>query len=330
MKINVVKPLFASLLMMVLLAACDANTTDEELSNPELAQLSAAIGDEVSLTGSQEDDLRSSFARHGQGRDREPGFLWQVAADLQETLTDEQKEELFNGTEVSEEGLSFRGLLGFPGAGGFYGLGGFMGCSARFGISSLEDELALTDDQQAALEEIYSRYREEFKTLAESYENGSLTEDDVVSELIALREAKEAEILEVLTDEQEAAMEAYRAEREAEFEAFREEVNAVRNEVLGLTSDQAEAYDALFEDQLEARESLIEQLQAGSLTVADFNAEIEALEVAREAVLAGFLDDLQYEIVQIHDALIVRSGRFGHRGGRDFGRKPGGGHTYGG
>ena len=324
------KPLLSSLFLLLLLAACDSNTADENLSDPELAQLSASISDEVSLTSAQQDDFEASLAQHGDRRNREPGFLWTVAADLQATLTDEQKEELFAGTEQAEDGLSFRGLLGFPGAGGRYGIGGFMGGSRRHGVSPVDVELNLTEDQETALTEIHTRYREQFKALAESFENGELTENEVLAELIALRDTKQAEILGVLTDEQEALLEEYRAEREAQFEEYRAEVNAVRNEVLGLTTEQADAIDALFEEQLSSRESLIEQLQAGTITVTDFQAEIEALETARQDVLSGLLDGLQYEIVQIHDALTVRSGRFGHRGGRGFGRGEGKGHTFGG
>jgi hypothetical protein len=178
---------------------------------------------------------------------------------------------------------------------------------------------------------IHERYREQHKALADAFEAGELTEDELVAELIAQCAAKHAEILDVLSDVQEAALEAFRAEREAEFEVFRAEVNAVRNEVLGLTDEQADAMDALYTEQLETRESLIEQFQVGAITVADFQAEIEALETARLEVLAGLLDDLQFEILQIHDALTVRSGKFGHHGRRGgFGKGPGHGHTFGG
>ena len=283
------KPLLSSILLVFVLAACDSNSIDENLGDPELAQLSAAISDEVSLTSEQRGDFEQSLAQHGGNRfDREPGFLWTVAADLQATLTDEQKEELFAGTEEAENGLSFRGLLGFPGSGGRYGLGGFMGGSRRHGISPMDSELNLTEEQENALTEIHTVYREQFRALAESFKNGEITEDEVLTQLISLREAKEAEVLEVLTDEQEALLDAYRAEREAAFETYRQAVNDVRNDVLGLSDEQAEAIDALYEEQLATRESLIEQLQAGDLTVADFQAEIDTLEAARQDVLVGF------------------------------------------
>lgn len=325
------KPLLASFALVFILAACDSNTTNENIDDPELAQLSVAIGDEVSLTSDQQRDFEESLARHGGNRfNREPGFLWTVAADLQASLTDEQKAELFAGTEDAEDGLSFRGLLGFPGSGGRYGLGGFMGGSRRHGISPMDSELNLTEDQETALTDIHTRYREQFRALADALNNGEIGQDEVLSQLLTLRDAKQAEVLDVLTDEQEALLEEYRAEREAQFEEYRQQVNDVRNDVLGLTDEEAEAIDALYEEQLATRESLIEQLQAGTLTVTDFQAEIDVLETARQELLAGLLSELQYEIVQIHDALSVRSGKFGHRGGRGFGQGRGQGHTFGG
>ena len=326
---NFYKPLLSSIVLLFVLAACDSTTANDDLTDSELAQLSEIISDEISMTDDQRGAFDESLERNGGDRfNREPGFLWTVAADLQASLTDEQKEELFNGTEEVEEGLSFRGLLGFPGAGGRYGLGGFMGGSRRHGISPVDSALDLTEDQEAALTEIHTRYKDEFRALAESFRNEELTQDEVLAQLIALREAKHTEILDVLTDEQEAILEENRAEREARFEEYREEVNAVRNEVLGLTEEEATAIDALYEEQLEVRENLIEQVQAGTLTVVDFQAEIDTLESARQEVLAGLLNDLQFEIVQIHDALTVRSGKFGHRGGRGFGKGGGQGHTF--
>lgn len=324
-----IKPLFASLLLVFALAACDSNTSDENVQDPELAQLSAAISDEVSLTNDQRGDFEQSLFRHGGDRlNREPGFLWTVAADLQATLTEEQKNELFAGTEEAEGDLSFRGLLGFPGSGGRYGLGGFMGGSRKHGISPVDSELDLTEEQETALTEIHTAYRDEFRALADAFRNGEVTEDAVIAQLVTLRQSRQAEVLDVLTDEQETLLETYRSEREARFETYRQEINDVRNEILSLTDAEAEAIDALFEEQLATRESLIEQLQAGTLTVTDFQAEVDALEMARQDVLAGLLSDLQYEIVLIHDALSVRSGKFGHRGGRGFNRGQGEGHTF--
>ena len=310
-------------------SACDSALVEDQDNNAEIAQLSASVSDELSLSDEQESAFNASLSRHGGDGEREAGYLWRVAADAQANWTDEQKAALFEGTENIEGGLSFRGLLGHPGAGGFYGLGGFIGGSRHHGVSQADSVLNLTSEQEESLQTIHETYREQFKALAESFRNEEITEDDFAAQMIALRTAKRAEIEAVLTAEQLAALETYREERLAEFEAFREEVYAVRDEVLGLTTEQAEAINALYAEQLEMRESLVEQLQAGTLTYTELQAEIEALETAREEVLVGLLDETQYEIVQIHDALSVRSGKFGHRGRRGkFGHGKGHGHTF--
>ncbi len=320
--------LFIGLFFVAGLSACDSSSVNDQVDDPELAQLSASISDELSLTADQENDFASSLARHGGKGD--PGYLWKVAADAQANWTDEQKAELFAGTEDIERGFSFRGLLGYPGAGGFYGLGGFMGGSHHHGISPVDSVLNLTTDQEDALAALHESYREQFKTLADAFHNEEITQDEFVARMIALRAAKQTEVEAIFTTEQLAALETYREEKLAVFEAFRAEVNAIRNEVLGLTDEQSAAIDALYAEQLESRESLIEQLEAGAITVADLQTEIEALETARQEVLVDLLDVTQHEIVQIHDALAVRSGRFGHhgkRGGR-FGHGKGHGHTF--
>lgn len=311
------------------ISACDSSSINDDAGDAELAELGAAVADELSLTDEQQAAFNASLSRYGGSGDREAGYLWQVAADAQANWTDEQKAELFARTEDLVGGLSFRGLLGYPGAGGFYGLGGFIGGSHHRGISPVDSVLNLTADQEDSLQAIHATYREQFKALAASFRNEEITEDVFVVEMIALRTAKQADVEAVLTDEQIAALEAYREEKLAAFEAFREEVNAVRDAVLALAAEQAEAINALYAEQLEARESLVEALQAGTIGLAEFRVEIEALETAREAVLAELLDETQYEIVQIHEALTVRSGSFGHRGRRGrFGNGKGQGHTF--
>ena len=317
-------------LMLAGLTACDTVTNGDDFNDPELAFLTATLSEELGLSASQQGSIAETFRAYDR-QDREPGFLWNVAADLQASLSDEQKETLLNRTNDMERGLSFRGLLGYPGGGGRYGIGGFRGGSGRHGIAPADEVLNLTEEQQAAMQELQVSYREQMKALVTSFRNEEVDEDTFVSEMFALRMAKRSDMDALLTEEQRAALETFRSEREAAFEAFRAAVNAVRDEVLGLSDEQIDALNSLFQDQLDSREALIEQLQAGTLSVADFQGEIEALEEARQAELTALLDASQLEIVAIHDALSVRSGKFGHRGGKGkFGQRQGHGHTFSG
>ena len=317
-------------LMLLGLSACDALESDDT-ADPELAQLSASITDELSVSSERASEIESAFTSH-RGGDREAGRLWNVAAELQQTLTDEEKAALLDNTKEMERGLSFKGLLGFPGAGGFYGLGGFKGGSGRHGLSDRDSVLNLTDEQQEAIKAIHEASRETIRALREALDAGTITEDALLAQLFDLVEQKQADIQAVLTDEQIQALETYRSEKEANFEAFRAEVILVRNDVLGLSTDEATTMDAIYQDQLDSREVLIEQLQTGTITLTELRAEVEILEAVRLEALTALLDAVQLEIVQIHDALSVRAGRFGHRGGRHGkgGRGQGHGHTYNG
>ena len=98
------RTLTASMLAMVMisLAACDSGTAPEAETEAELAAEAAAalqtdLTQELSLTSAQQGDVQGVMDRN-EGQEHEPGFLWTLAAELQATLTDEQKQELFDRT----------------------------------------------------------------------------------------------------------------------------------------------------------------------------------------------------------------------------------------
>jgi len=301
-------------LFAITMAACDANSNaDDEFDTLEVQDLFTSVSSELSLTTSQQAQFAASLKNHDHG-DRTPGYLWIVADSLSQTLTDEQKAELLSRTPFMEGADMFRGLHGFPGGGEYYGVGGFMGASSHHGMSPEDVVLNLTAEQQTQLQAIHDTYRTEFKALAEAHRGGTITDEDFITQMRALHEAKRADIEAVLTADQLAALADFRADREADFEAFRAEVKVVRDNVLGLTASESETFDNILADQLEAREILMEQFQAGDLSPAALNDEIEALMAAKTEALMALLSDGQYEVVQIHDALTVRVGKKGHRG----------------
>lgn len=312
--------LFAAIMGFI---GCDSATDDDAFSTEEVSFLYSSLTSELNLTVSQQSTLSASLAQHDH-HDRTPGFLWILADSLQKNLTDQQKARLLNRTRSMEGDDDFRGLKGFPGSGGYYGVGGLRGGSGRHGISLLDEVLDLTEDQHTEIKEIHHHFREQTKALMQAYRDGSISNEEFLGQLQALHEAMKEARAAVLTDEQQAALEAVRAEREAAFAAFRAEVLAVRNNVLGLSDDDAEVFDNLFADQLDAREVLLEQFQAGTLNREELRSEIESLRAATEAALRALLTNEQYEVVLIHNALAVRIGRRGHRAPHAGGDIPGG------
>ncbi len=304
------------LLLGFAFVGCDSSeSTDEgDFASLEVQDLYNSVESEVQMTS----DQRRRFAQALKSQDRrnrEPGFLWIVADSLAQTLTDEQKAELIERTNALEGPGLFRGLAGFPGSGGYYGFGGFMGASRRFGDAPIDKILDLTEEQVAAIHELHAAFREDAKALKDQLGDGSITRQEFLAAMLDLHEALRADIADILTDEQKAAIEEFHAQRQAEFDAFREKVAAVRDEVLGLTPDESAAFDEILMDHLDAREVLHEQFLEGEIDRETLESEIEALREVKDAALQALLSEAQYEVVQSHDALAVRLGRRGHHGG---------------
>ena len=330
--------LFAFMLIMAF-TACESPTAveDDSFSNVaslEIDELADVLVQELSLSPSQQSDVQSSLRRH-QGRLNDPGFLWYVAADMQETLTDEQKEELYalaariqaQGGLGQRPGSGVRG--GFdsgigpegPGEGpGGLGLpnGGQQPGESGF-ISRFED--LLTDEQIDQIETIQEVYREQFEALHQSRIDETLTHEEFREQMDTLREAMRAEIEALLTDEQIAAIEAQREAHRADMEARREaqqaanqeraeQVRAAMADALGLTDDQLNAIEALHDQLLADRETLHEQLINGDLTREAFHIALDELRTTEMEQMESILDDVQMEIVRIHNALhITRAAR---------------------
>lgn len=337
-------------LLLLGLTACDTatgvNETDVDgFSSEDLTTLSATLNTELSLTASQTRTVNATMDSL-RGIAHTPGFLWYMAAHLQATLTDEQKQRLFERTESIEGGARFRHLGGFEGAGDFQGLGdfrpegggngGIFGRRGGFhrpgGFNGRHDggflDSLLTDDQKAQVATIRESYKADKDALVEAKRNGDLTVEAFRAEMKALHEAMKAEIEALLTDDQKAALDQYiadkqaeieakMAERQAAFEAYLAAVREARNDALAATDAQAASLDSLQEAHKAARQALIEQFRNGDLTLEEVQTEMDALAAAEDDALTQILDATQLEIVQIHDALSVRSRRIAQnrRGG---------------
>lgn len=302
-------------------AGCDSgvNTATGEFDTVEVQELYSIVNAELDLSSDQQIQFAEALEQHDH-RDREPGFLWIVADSLANTLTQEQIDSIIARTESLEGFHPFKGLLGHPGGGGFYGVGGLRGMSHR-GSSPLDEVIDLSETQQADVEALHKRLRERLKSLHESIKAGEATREELIDTIKELHENFRAALDDVLTQAQKDALATYRNQREAEFEAFRAEVIAARDAVLDLTQIESDTYAAIFQDQLDLREVLLEQFENGDLTASELRTEIEALRAAANEMLETLLTEAQYEVVLIHRALSVRMGRRGHRG---QGREPGG------
>jgi polyhydroxyalkanoate synthesis regulator phasin len=316
------------------LSACDSSTVDTDTTaslDESSGELMSVLVADIGLTSTQQAQVAAMFEKHGDAQ-HEPGFLWPVAADLQQRLTDEQKQRLFDKAAAGPgegTGQGFGQRFQHQSGSGFGGQGGFQHQDRRGGdgFGPLAD--ILTDAQKEQAQTIRESVRAELEALKASVAAGEITAEEARATMQELRESVREQIEALLTDEQKAELEALRAEREAEREARREEARLVRNDVLGLDADEAAAFDAISEGNRATAEALREQVRNGEITRDEAHAAMLTLRDERNTQLAAMLDETQLEIVQIHDALQMRMRHHGLRGqGSDQGGRrsgPGGG-----
>lgn len=300
------------------LAACDTSSSalsdDEALAPSDLNEMAATLATELDLSNEQ---ARAVDALLGGDEKRAPGYLWNVAAELQETLTDTQKERLLERADQRPQRRMRRG--GAEDGAGRFGQGRRPE-ARRHGLGDL-----LTDEQQATLREQMTARREAVKELAQARRDGTLSDEAFRAEMQTLREEMKASFEALLTADQKAALEQRRAEHEAKREEYKEAAEVARVEALGLSVEQEAALDALHETH---RQAMREQFEAARSGDGDreafreaFRAQMQELRAAHKAELAAVLTPVQLEVFEIHNALRAHVGK-GRRGGPRKARGP--------
>ena len=308
----------AAFLLVFTVAACDSDPSalvDEEATSAELTDLAARLSTDLDLSTEQAQAI-NSLVTVSDGERPEPGRLWTVAAELQQTLTDEQKTTLFETVEQRAAELA-------EGRQGRRFNRDKQGNTRRFqrqgdkGSGFLNE--FLTPEQQEHMKALREANREEMKALMEARQTGSLSQEAFREQARALREANREEMQALLTDEQKATLEEKRDERKAAAAEAKERATAARTEALGLSVDQDAALASMREAHQAERKALVEKIRAGDLDREAVKAQVETAREARKAALAEILTPEQVEIVEIHNALtggiaLRRAGRFGARG----------------
>ncbi len=297
--------------MLFFVAACDTSAPEAEqpvVEDATLEVVAEALAADLDLSPAQSAEIRQVLARHeGEGA----GALWEVAAELNDRLTEEQKAMLFARVEARRQELRARVGEGFDGSAPMRGHRGRAG-----GLFRDDGPLAetLTEEQKTALAELRQKHREAMQALMAQRRDGTITPEALRAEMKRLSEEMRAEVEALLTDEQKALLEARRGERRGDlgarrgdFEERREERRAAMIEALGLTSEQAEALEALREKHHEAMQALREELMAeGSPDPQAVRAALEELRAAQREEMAEVLTDEQLEVVRLHRILTAK------------------------
>jgi hypothetical protein len=338
--VQVLARILPVMLLAASLAACDStpSAVEEGLDDTySVEQLSLALSSELQLSTDQRSTVQEAAARYGPDDAREPGYLWHLAGELNQTLTQEQVRAMLGQSEQIARQMRQQGMAGpfgpHPEGFGTYGFQGRrpglgeLGAGPGFGQGpdGLPLGRVLTEEQFEAVHALRLEFMDEIRALAQAIR----TADDREAAVVAL-EAKLAELQaaidswldENLTEEQKALLEELMQAREARRIANREAVRAAIDAVLG--PGMGEALQAIHDAFVAEIEAAREAYAPGS---AEFRAAVLAAAEVRDAAIEALLDENQLGIYRIHQALLIRAhnlGGFGPGFQHGMGMGPGG------
>ena len=291
-------------------AGCEnpfAQNDEIQLDSPELEMFSSDLENDLNLSDKSVRNLRSALGRHGRGgeRDREPGFLWKLAAELQQTLTEEEKNNIFARLEEVKEKGKDRGKDAGKDRGKKDG-------GALRVIYSV-----LTDDQKPQFDAIMEAFRTGMDAIFASIKAGEMTREEAKAEIESMEETMKSAIDALLTDDQKAQLEQMREDRKAEKKAYMEAVRQAKIEALGLTDDQIAAIEAARAETKAAMEALKAQVESEDLTKEEAREAAKAIFEANKTAMDAIFTATQIEIIKIHKYLEMRWRHNKDRGGKD-------------
>ncbi|MBN8587090.1 MAG: hypothetical protein J0L94_02085 [Rhodothermia bacterium] len=317
MRTIIQKPLLVFLTLWFVASGCDtiqspdATDTTEILSKAQVAQMAVQVSSELQLSGTAARNVGNSFSQHA---DKQPGFLWNVAKDLQASLTAEEKEKLLN-PDLDAAGNQQGGMRPFFPIHGMRG-DGIKG-TGRPGFIPFD---LLTEDQKAQVKTIMEKYGAQIKALMD--QKSTLTAEAFKAQIETLHTARQAELTALLTEEQKASIATRIEEAKARLEAAKAAEKEARNTVLGIDAATSDKLDAAYTAQLTALEALATKVKNKEIAAEDVPAQLQAIREVFKTTISGFLSATQVEIVLIHDALTHRKPK-GH-GGKGKGGPVGG------
>ena len=288
---KLILPISTLLLMAI---GCDNPMLDNrvELDNSELQDFSSELAYDLGLSEASASAVNDVLNRHGRGgKHKEPGFLWKVAGELADKLSDEEKARLFEKMEEKEIPL-----FGTPKS--------KKGKKSKDPFSAIKK--VLTDDQKVTFKAIKIAYKEKFKVINEQVKDGTLPKEDAKAQKNALKEALKAEIDALLTDEQKAQLEQNKADRKEKRKAYRDSTKAVKIAVLGMTQDQISAFDTANQEARDAAKALFEKSKNGDIDKDTLREGLKNIFAAKNEKMESIFDDSQLEIIKIHKALSLR------------------------
>ena len=301
--------------VLLLFSACDSTNLATEQNTAGLQNApAAALIDALELSNDQASKVAQITEQYSADQ---PGRMWYIASELQQTLTEEQKNELIERAQsqrdamraqLKNRGETGREIRGVPNKG-------------RFAERMFEElENPLSDEQKEQLSALHEEQVEAFKALISQRREGSLDAEQMKAEAQTLRAAMQERLQEILTDEQLKELESMKATREEKWgergirrgsseggfrgrSEVREATHTAMIEALELSTEQQEQLEQLHANRLEGAQELREKMKNG-----DREAVRESLDAMRdsfEEARAAILSEDQQEVVAIQQALVT-------------------------
>ena len=310
----------------LLVAGCDTmnNDSDVSLDDPELQALAEGLNADIGLSKSSDDAFKDALNRHGKDgkHRRDPGFLWNVAAEMQGSLTQEEKDKMFEWMDANSvaflhapERKDHRGPKGDKG-----------GIDIRLMMTVMDT------DQQEALKNIMDSYRSQMDAVMRAMKDGTKDEATAKAEIEALELAMKNEIDSLLTDDQKDRIDRLQADmKQKRDDAFQLERDAMVA-ALEMTTEQEASLAEINQKHEDALKALFEEMKnAGdSADRKGFEDRIKDLNATRNNELELLFSDKQLEVVKVHASLVMmfskhcdgkKDGRWGDSDGKDDSRK---------
>ena len=311
---------------LLLVAGCDTmnNDSDVSLDDPELQALAEGLNADIGLSKSSDDAFKDALNRHGKDgkHRRDPGFLWNVAAEMQGSLTQEEKDKMFEWMDANSvaflhapERKDHRGPKGDKG-----------GIDIRLMMTVMDT------DQQEALKNIMDSYRSQMDAVMRAMKDGTKDEATAKAEIEALELAMKNEIDSLLTDDQKDRIDRLQADmKQKRDDAFQLERDAMVA-ALEMTTEQEASLAEINQKHEDALKALFEEMKNAGDTAdrKGFEDRIKDLNATRNNELELLFSDKQLEVVKVHASLVMmfskhcdgkKDGRWGDSDGKDDSRK---------
>ena len=286
-----------------LLMGCEnllQNKDEIVIDSQELEFFSRSIEEDISLSRNSINKLRNGINEFGVknklDKDREPGFLWYLAAEMQSNLNSEEKAEIFMKVEnknhkknkYKQKNNEFE-----------------RDEKNNNGHNQGEKDLfeIITENQMIEYNLIVENFMIRMDSIKNRVESGEISRQDVESEIEENYSLMNQAIDDLLTDDQKIQLIEMKAQRVKEKEAFYFAMEEAKNDALGLSDNQIESLKAFQKDFEDLMLNLKKQIEVGEIDKETARESINSLKTNHRKNIESILNDVQIEIMKIHNFL---------------------------